>query len=199
MDWFACRNSYRFQGILRSLHFADNDAVLPGPRNRFGKLGEFLPSILASFQGAVNAGQDLTIDETLLAFLGRLSFKQYNSKKRGRFGIKMFLLADTRSGFILDCLPYQGKYTQVNNGWKAEYGFGGAVVLALLEPHQNLWHRVTLDNYFMSYKLVQKLLELKTHSLGTVLKNRKGIPKMSGKLNKGAIETFSDGRVLLER
>lgn len=190
---------FRFQSLLRALHFVDKDAPT-NAMNRFGKLGNFLPKVFQQFEATINPGQDLTIDESLLAFNGRLSIKQYNPLKRGRFGIKIFMLADTASGFIFGILPYQGKGTRLGGrNWRAEYGFGGAAVLTLLQPHLNRWHRVTLDNYFMSYVLVKKLLTLKTHALGTVKKNRKGLPKMTTKLAKGAVETYSDGKVLLER
>jgi hypothetical protein len=148
----------------------------------------------------VNPGRDLTIDESLLAFKGRLGIKQYCPLKRARFGIKIFFLADAKSGYIYDALPYQGKGTTMSNSsWIAEYGFGGAAVLTLLNPFLQKWHRVTIDNFFVSLKLAHKLLNCRTHLLGTVKVTRKGIPKMGKKLKKGEVEVYSDGNVLLER
>ena len=156
--------------------------------------------LFLQFGNTINPGRDLTIDETLLAFLGRLSIKQYNPLKRGRFGVKLFLLADSSTGFVFRILPYQGKTTQWRDSTlRDRFGFGGAAVLSLLEGSLNKGHRVCIDNWFMSVQLTRKPLEKKTHVLGTVRKNRKGMPKFTGKLKKGQVETYSDGDILVER
>ena len=39
-------------------------------------------------------GKNITVDEGLVKFNGRLSFKQYMPMKSDKFGIKVWLLAD---------------------------------------------------------------------------------------------------------
>jgi hypothetical protein len=159
-----------------------------------------MPAVLANFKNAIYTGEMLCIDETLLAFKGRLSFKQYNPMKRARFGIKMFLLCDCDLKFVLDVLPYQGKTTQISNRtWIANYGFGGAAVLTLLQDYLNVSHRVVMDNWFLSPMLARVLLGMKTYVLGTVRRNRKGMPIIRDKLPKGAVDTFCAGDILIER
>ena len=52
----------------------------------------------------------LSIDESLVLFKGRLSFKQYIKFKRARFGIKYYQLCTT-DGIVLDYVIYHGGMT----------------------------------------------------------------------------------------
>ena len=49
--------------------------------------------------------KNLTVDESLVLYKGRLLFKQYIRTKRSRYGIKMFELA-TADGILLDFMIY---------------------------------------------------------------------------------------------
>jgi len=136
----------------------------------------------------------------LYNFKGRLSFRQYNPKKRARFGIKMFILADFPKQFVLDILPYQGKSTHISNrNWIKDFGFGEAAVMTLLKEFFGKAHRIFVDNWFLGPKLAMQLKSLTTYVLRTVLKRRKGMPKMVGKLKKGQSETYTDDNILDQR
>ncbi|XP_035707126.1 piggyBac transposable element-derived protein 4 [Folsomia candida] len=159
-----------------------------------------MKDILANFSSAVIPGKNICIDETLLAYKGRLSFRQYNPKKRGRFGIKMFVLCDCALKFVLNILPYQGKSTPLaDRSWLKDLGFGGATVLTLLQGYLNKAYHVVVDNWFLGPKLAKIMLAEKTYVLGTVQRRRKGMPKMRGKLPKGHVQTFCDDEILVER
>jgi hypothetical protein len=95
-----------YQYILRALHLHDNTNVPANNTDPFIKLGKIRPDIIQNFTAAIVLGEFLCIDETLLAFKGRLSFLQYNPKKRVRFGIKQFILCDCSLQFVVDILPY---------------------------------------------------------------------------------------------
>jgi hypothetical protein len=192
---------FRFEQILRAVHFVNlNDPNL-NKTDRFHKLGIILPQILTNFRRVVAPGEFLTLDEQLMPYKGKLSIKQYNPKKRGRFGVKSFILMDCEHRYVLDILPYQGKSTAISNAnWISTYGFGGAAVLTLLKKGYFMKsHRVILDNYFQSPVLAKALVLKKTYILGTVRKDRKFMPKFQSRLPKGGTETFSDGDLLLER
>jgi len=177
----------------------ENDLVPEDNTDRFVKLGDFLPSLLSNFKSSVNPGEFLCLDESLLGYKGRLSFRQYNPMKRSRFGIKFFLLVDCQTHVVVAMIPYQGKSTNISTASIKTYGFGGAAVLALLEPFLGRNHKVVIDNFFNSPMLATKLLEEKTFVLGTAQKRRKLMPTMIGKLPKGAVEIYSDGDILVER
>lgn len=194
----------RHRHILSSLRFAPRPAGNAAEPDRFKeKLGTFMTDLVKHFRQAFHPGEYLCLDESLTPFKGRLAFKQYNPKKRARFGIKLFILSDCFTKGILDILPYQGKSTRITQPALIKtLGFGGAAVVTMLEPYMDRGHRIVIDNWFNSPKLAKLLCEKKTYVLGTVQKRRKGMPtgsRMTKKLKKGEVEVFSNGKILIER
>eukprot|EP00102_Acyrthosiphon_pisum_P013545 XP_008183155.1 PREDICTED: piggyBac transposable element-derived protein 4-like [Acyrthosiphon pisum] len=61
-------------------------------KNRLYKLGTVLDDIMSNSNYCMQPLDKLCIDESLVTFMGRLSFKQYIKSKRDRFGIKEFKL-----------------------------------------------------------------------------------------------------------
>lgn len=65
----------RFLNILMTLHFSDNDQQPKGDRLfKIRKLHDYLRD---KFKQLYVPNQNVSIDESLLLFEGRLSFKQY--------------------------------------------------------------------------------------------------------------------------
>jgi len=104
---------FRFEAITRGLHFSNNEEIIFGSKDRFFKLGSFMEVLFRDFRRVVGPGEFLTLDESILLFKGRLGIKQYNPKKRARFGIKLFFLLDAATKYVLRVLPYQGKATKI--------------------------------------------------------------------------------------
>ncbi|XP_035713791.1 piggyBac transposable element-derived protein 4-like [Folsomia candida] len=197
---FLVMSRNRFESILRGFHLVDNDTVPPNNKDRYIKFGSFMDKLFQNFRKAINLGSFLTVDETLLSFKGRLSFKQYLKDKRARFGMKLYLLCDSASRFVLKALPYQGRTTKIeNSSWIQELGFGGATVMTLLHGYFNKFHRITIDNWFVSPTLALRLKQLGTYILGTVQKRSKLMPKWTDKLAKGQVATYSSSDILVER
>ena len=101
----------RFQLLQRFLHFQDNQDPTYDPNNpdrdRLFKVRTIINMLKQNFNTVYYPPENLTIDESLVLFKGRLLFKQYIKTKRSRFGIKMFELATT-DGILLDFMIYQG-------------------------------------------------------------------------------------------
>jgi len=91
--------------------------------------------------------QNLYIDESLLLFKGRLSFKQYIPAKRSRFGIKTDVLCDCKTGYVLDSIIYTGSESHVTENAE-EIGKTGNIVLTLLKPYLGKGHTLYVDNYY---------------------------------------------------
>ncbi|XP_014614261.1 PREDICTED: piggyBac transposable element-derived protein 4-like [Polistes canadensis] len=89
--------------------------------------------------------QRLCIDESLLLYKGRLSFKQYIPSKRSRFGIKSFISSDCDTGFVQDLIIYAGSSTTVDSE-NASMGKSGAIVETLMKPHLGKGHTLYVDN-----------------------------------------------------
>ena len=100
----------RFQSILQFLHFADNsqyDANDP-KRDRLYKVRPVVDYLVKKFKPVYVPNKHICVDEELLLWKGRLSFKQYIPMKRSRFGIKMFSLCED-TGYLWNSYVYLGK------------------------------------------------------------------------------------------
>ena len=116
----------RFLEILRYLHFADNSKLVPPGQEHYNKLGKVQPvidSINNSLQVVYNLNKEITVDEAMIPFKGRSSIKQYMPNKPIKRGIKVWALADAKTGFVSSFDVYTGK-----KGDKVETGLGSSVV-----------------------------------------------------------------------
>jgi len=75
--------------------------------------------------------RNIVVDESLIKYKGRLSWKQ-SSRQKGAALDKDFSLVDSATGFILCSIIYAGKGTNDLKFDKKEFGYGGAVVLDLV-------------------------------------------------------------------
>lgn len=117
-----------------------------------------------------NCHENVTVDEQLVAFRGRCSFRQFMPSKPARYGLKFWLLVDSKSGYVWKIQPYLGK---PRNGMP-ENPQGERVVLDLIEGLKG--QNITGDNFFSTFELAKKLLERKLTYVGTVRKNKTFIP-----------------------
>ena len=115
------------------------------------------------------------MDESLVLFKGRLSFKQYISSRRARFGIKLYQLC-THNGILLDFLIYHGNLAP----GLVEMEDGSLVTerlpCTLMQRYLNQGHHLFIDNYYASIGLAKYLLNKGTHVTGTIRDNRKQFP-----------------------
>jgi hypothetical protein len=129
--------------------------------------------------------KELSLDESLLLYRGRLHFRQYIKSKKARYGIKFYILA-TADGYVLNVIMYSGK--DENTALPATTGKElERLVMRLMRPYLLQGYHLFMDNYYNAVTLSQKLLDLKTHTNGTLRVNRKDNPKelVDRKLKKG--------------
>ncbi|KAM7281296.1 piggyBac transposable element-derived protein 4-like, partial [Ixodes scapularis] len=183
----------RFMLIMKFLHFTDNEAPVDGhPNPKLRKLWPVLTRMTEMFQTLYTPERDVSVDESLLRFKGRLSWKQYMPLKRARFGVKFFVLFESSSGYIWNMLMYTGKGAVVGD---ADVAMGTRVVLSLMSPLLDKGYCVTVDNYYNSPELVEALLERKTDVYGTARSGRKGMPSFDTRqLEKGQTEAYQKGK-----
>ncbi|XP_072159136.1 piggyBac transposable element-derived protein 4-like [Bemisia tabaci] len=170
----------RFLAIVRFLHFSSNLDQTNG--DRMFKIRSVLDYIRAKFKALYKPGQNICIDESLLLFKGRLSFKQYIKTKRARWGIKFYKLCDSLSGYIVDFLLYLGSKTEYTDNYKA--GKSGCVVMTLMQPYLGKGYNLFTDNFYTSPTLCQILRFKNTNLCGTVKSNRQGMPRFVVKQKK---------------
>lgn len=178
----------RFERIMKFLHFSNNEAYDPltHPNPKLRKIYEIFTAINDKFEALYKPERDISIDESLMGFKGRLSWKQYIPSKRARFGLKFYMMCESESGYILKTILYTGKETEKDDTYK-EYGVTGAIVMALSEKLLKKGHCLIMDNFYNSPDLFDLLLNNKTDAYGTLRSNRKGLPSdfSKTKLRKG--------------
>ena len=92
----------------------------------------------------------------MIAFKGRSSIKQYMPKKPTKHGFKVWIRADSKSGYVFQLECYTGR-----QGSTTEVGLGGNVVTRLTRDIVGQQYCVYMDNFFSSIPLFQRLLAFK--------------------------------------
>lgn len=150
------------------MHFANNDNQTQG--YKLFKIDTIYKSLKKKFTDVFIPYQKICIDESVVQWKGRLSFKQFLPKKHHRFGVKCFIMFDCRTGFIMNIIIYTRKETQVEV--QNRLGISGSVVTTLMTPYSGLGHTLYVDNCYTSPLLFQNLYDNKTSALGTCKPDR---------------------------
>jgi len=132
----------RYEILSSFLNFNDNEHYvergLPGydPLLKVRPLLDITdPTYLASYQ----PGRELSIDESMIKFKGRIFFRQYLPAKPTKWGIKQFALCESDTGYALKFLTYTGKSTFERN---ANQSMSEQVVLKMMDGFENKGHRL---------------------------------------------------------
>uniref|UniRef100_A0A1Y1N5A9 PiggyBac transposable element-derived protein domain-containing protein n=1 Tax=Photinus pyralis TaxID=7054 RepID=A0A1Y1N5A9_PHOPY len=186
----------RYLGILSSLHFANNEDQ---STTRLYKVENVLNLMKERVRSQFYPFEWLAVDESMVLFKGRLSFKQYIKTKRHRFGVKLYVLCDCETGIVLDFIVYIGKDTNAYVEELKGMGSSGSIVGTLLKSYLDYGHSLYTDNYYSSPILSNYLFDRKTNSCGTVRLTRKHMPKLSKNINRGDVSWKSSEKMLVIR
>jgi hypothetical protein len=103
----------RFQNILRFLHCNDNTQAAPRGSPEYDpgyKIRPVFDILNNTFDRKYNLGRDLMVDESMVGFKGRTNLVQYMpGKKSHRCGAKLFVLAESDTGYTSQVKLYAGK------------------------------------------------------------------------------------------
>ena len=83
----AIMSRNRFQLLLSVLHFSNNETAESG--NGPAKIQPLIDMLQINFQNLFRPEEDIVIDETLVPWKGRLTFRQYIPNKTLRYGVKL--------------------------------------------------------------------------------------------------------------
>ena len=108
----------------------------------------------------------------MIAFKGRLSFRQYMPAKPTKYSIKIWMTADSQNGYVKNFSVYLGKEANV----PSVNGLGYDVALKMASPFLKKHRHIFFNNFFASTKLMEDLLAQDTYACGTVRSNRKKLP-----------------------
>ena len=113
----------------------------------------------------------LTVDEQLCNFRGRVKFRTYIPTKPGKYGIKIWCLADAKTSYLCNAQIYTGKV-----GSSAETNQGERIVRDLCGPFLGKGRTIVTDNFFTTMSLALYLKSQQTGLIGTVRKSRRFLP-----------------------
>ncbi|KAM3850406.1 piggyBac transposable element-derived protein 4-like [Diretmus argenteus] len=149
----------RYQLIWRFLHFSDNREV--DGSDRLHKVRLVLDLLLTKFREMYQPSQNISVDEGMLLWRGRLRFKVYSPAKPIKYGIKSYILCDSTNGYCYSMKPYCGTYSTLQD-----------TVSFLVDGLEGFGYRLWMDNFYNSESMCRLLLSLQMHSAGTLRVNR---------------------------
>ncbi|UYV71262.1 hypothetical protein LAZ67_8002424 [Cordylochernes scorpioides] len=189
--WFGkVMSRGRFELLYSCFSLIDDSNLVPSshpdynPTARFEKLIEHVNN---KFIYYYKPTQNLTVDESLVCLKNRTRLRQYMPQKHhGRFGVKLWMLCESKTGYCLRMKPYKGKLSPIIKSLSYD------VPMNLLQESSLLgkgYHLIT-DNFFTSINLAKDLLDSHTYLTGTIRTNRKGLPKTLKSAKLGVDESL---------
>ena len=163
----------RFESILRHIRFDESDTRQSRRQtDKFAPFRDMWQKFTQNCKSHFDPGVNLCIDEQLIPFRGRCSFRQYLPSKPDKYGLKIFLLVDCDTGYMYDGIPYTGAAQDSTR----TCGLASKITKDLLCNLYNTGRNVTADNYFTDFDLAAELLRKRLTYVGTVRKNKRDLP-----------------------
>ena len=121
----------RYAFILRSLRF-DNKAARNG-NDRFEYCRVIWDCLMDNCRSNWTAGPVVSVDEQLIPFRGRCLFRMYLPNKPAKYGLKIFMVCDSKSQYCIFGIPYLGKGSVDRNELRHGVNQGEYFTMQLLQ------------------------------------------------------------------
>ena len=171
--------------IFRYLHLQDNKSNDVKQSDKLWKVRWYLDYLKDRFQELYEVDGFVSVDESMVKFKGRLAFRQYLPLKPTKWGIKVWVMAESSTGYVSNFQVYTGR-----EGGSSEKGLAHRIVMDLAGPYFGSQLSIFMDNFYSGVPLFE---ELKAHGLnacGTVRSNRKGIPPKPPAMEKHRYQVY---------
>ncbi|XP_017796105.1 PREDICTED: uncharacterized protein LOC108577462 [Habropoda laboriosa] len=164
----------RFSDILKHIRF--DDYITREDRKAIDKLAPLraISNIfIKNCRDSYSASSIGTVDEQLVTFRGRCSFKVHMPNKPDRYGIKIFTLCDAKTFYCCNMDIYLGKIESIPEKQQAQ---------RIVKQLTDFWRRsnrsITTNNSFTDIRLAEELLANDIFLTGTVRKRNPDLPKI---------------------
>jgi len=186
----------RYEKLTEYFHVSNRAAEPARGEDNYDKLFKVRPVVNMAkdlFKRNYKPNKHMAIDEAMIKWTGRLSYKQYLPAKPIKRGIKVWMRCDADNAFLTDFNIYLGRGTH-----NAEHGLGYDVVHNLSRDLQGKNFHVFYDNYFTGVKLAEDMLVQKIYTCGTIRINRSGFPvELKGlKMRRGESKVLQKGNLV---
>ena len=101
----------------------------------------FLNYITARFQALYEVDGNVSVDESMIKFKGRLAFRQYLPMKPTKWGVKVWVMSESSTGYVTNFQIYAGREGST------EKGLAHRVVMDLAGPYYGSHLSVYMDNF----------------------------------------------------
>ena len=162
----------RFFAILAFLHVVD-----PGnkdPNNKLRKVESYINHFKKRCSELYKPKEHVAIDERMVKSRHRSGFRQYIKDKPTKWGIKLWVLADSSNGYTVDFNIYIGRAAGQE---VSANGLGYDVVMRLMAPYHNLGYHLFVDNFYSTLILFKDLFAKGILATGTILDRRRSFPE----------------------
>ena len=169
----AAMSLKRFKQISRVLRFDDKESRAGRrAKDKLAPIREVFDLWVETLPKSFVAKESVTVDEQLVAFRGRCSFRQFMKSKPAKYGLKLWILCDSSTSYALNVQVYTGR----RDGEQVERNQGQRIVHDLVEVIRGTGRNVTVDNFFTSVTLARQLQAKKLSLVGTMRSNKREIP-----------------------
>jgi len=170
----------RFFQIFWALHLETITNPGQDMRTRTSRVSNYLDFLNTKFLENYIPEENLAVDESTVKFKGKISFIAYNPKKPTKWGLRIYVLSDSRTSYISTFVPYYGRYT-TQGLTRPDLSFTSRIVLHLFKnlqqriPDSKGYHIYT-DRFYTNPILAKELLKQNCYLTGTIMTNKRGLP-----------------------
>ena len=161
----------RFRALMALLHVVDPCNEPAG--NKLRKVQGFVDFMKVRCKLLYQPRQHVAIDERMVKSRHRSGIRQYIKDKPIKWGIKLWVLADSSTAYVVDFNIYSGKAAGREI---SAHGLGYDVVRKLMRDYENQGYHLYVDNFYTSMTLAKHLFQQGILFTGTILENRKDFP-----------------------
>lgn len=167
------RSRKRFFQLKSYIFFCDPDheKTEEEKKDPLYKVRGLYHDIVQKFKNLFNCSREISIDEAMVPFKGKLSIKVRMPDKPIKFGVKFFELCDAKTGYCKNFSIYAGKDDRETGA----IGKTGKIVMDLVADLHHTNHHLYVDNFYTSPILFLLLRARGIFAAGTA-RPRRGYP-----------------------
>lgn len=190
----------RYLYIKNNWHFLDKGKSDPHTCSncKLNKMWPVYEAIKQKFSRLYIPERDVSIYDNLVLCKDRLGWDQSIPMKPSRFGIKIYMLCESNTGYLYSFFMYTGKRTIISEKYK-HMPRTSQIVLALADSLLGMGYCITTGHYYTSPQLADFLISKQTDLLGLLRSNRKDLPLefSNKKIKKGESLAFKKSKVMV--